>query len=53
MRLRCRDGYLIEDAVLKAVGTYAMLIEAPDGADEELIYKHAIEAIARMPEEER
>lgn len=51
VRIRCAEGYLIEDAVVKAVGTYATLIETPDGAGEELIFKHAIESVARMPEE--
>jgi sRNA-binding regulator protein Hfq len=50
VRIRCREGYLVEDAVVKAVGSYAIVIALPDGEHEELIYKHAIEAIARMPE---
>lgn len=51
VRVRCSEGYVIEDAVMKAVGTYAILIETPDGGGEELIFKHAVESVTRMPEE--
>ena len=50
MRIRCAGDHLIEDAVVKAVGTYAILVEMPDGESEELIFKHAIDTIARMAE---
>jgi hypothetical protein len=49
--IRCGDDHLIEDAVVKAVGIYAILIELPDGEHEELIFKHSIHSIARMAEE--
>jgi sRNA-binding regulator protein Hfq len=49
--IRCGDHHLIEDAVVKAVGTYAILVEMPDGEHEELIFKHSIDSIARMAEE--
>ncbi|MDQ7850937.1 MAG: hypothetical protein QN131_15500 [Armatimonadota bacterium] len=50
VRIRCADDYLVEDAVVKAVGAFAVLVELPDGEHEELIFKHAIESVARMPE---
>jgi sRNA-binding regulator protein Hfq len=50
VRIRCGGARLIEDAVVKAVGTYAILVEMPDGENEELIFKHAIDSVARIPE---
>lgn len=51
MRIRCGGDHLIVDAVVKAVGTYAILVEMPDGENEELIFKHAIDSIGRISEE--
>jgi len=51
VRIRCGGDHLIEDAVVKAVGTYAILVEMPDGENEELIFKHAIDSIGRIREE--
>jgi len=52
VRIRCGGDHLIEDAVVKAVGTYAILVEMPDGENEELIFKHAIDSIGRIRESE-
>ncbi len=51
VRIRCGGDHLIVDAVVKAVGTYAILVEMPDGENEELIFKHAIDSIGRIREE--
>ena len=43
VHLRCRDGYEVARAVVRDAGTYALLVETPDGL--ELFFKHAIISI--------
>jgi sRNA-binding regulator protein Hfq len=47
VHLRCRDGYEVARAVLRDVGTYALLVETADGL--ELFFKHAIISIRILP----
>lgn len=47
VHLRCRDGYEVARAVVRDVGTYALLVETPDGL--ELFFKHAIISIRVLP----
>lgn len=49
-RIRCAGGCVIEDAVVKDYGAYSILIETAEG--EELLFRHAILAIARMSEDQ-
>ena len=46
VHLRCRDGYEVPRAIIREAGTYALLVETPDGL--ELFFKHAIISI-RVP----
>jgi sRNA-binding regulator protein Hfq len=43
VHLRCRDGYEVARAIVRDAGTYALLVETPDGI--ELFFKHAIISI--------
>ena len=43
VHLRCRDGYEVAGAIIRDAGTYALLVETPDGV--ELFFKHAIISI--------
>ena len=43
VHLRCRDGYEVPRAIVRDAGTYALLVETPDGL--ELFFKHAIISI--------
>jgi sRNA-binding regulator protein Hfq len=43
VRIRCRDGYDIPNALVREIGTYTLLVEADGGP--ELLYKHAIISI--------
>jgi sRNA-binding regulator protein Hfq len=43
VHLRCRDGYEVAGAIVRDAGTYALLVETPDGL--ELFFKHAIISI--------
>jgi sRNA-binding regulator protein Hfq len=47
VHLRCRDGYEVPRAVVRDAGTYALLVETPDGL--ELFFKHAIISIRVLP----
>ncbi len=43
VHVRCRDGYEIPRALVREVGTYALLVESGGGT--ELVYKHGIISI--------
>ncbi len=47
VHLRCRDGYEVPRAIVRDAGTYALLVETPDGL--ELFFKHAIISIRILP----
>ena len=47
VHLRCRDGYEVPRAIVRDAGTYALLVETPDGL--ELFFKHAIISIRVLP----
>jgi len=47
VHLRCRDGYEVARAIVRDAGTYALLVETPDGL--ELFFKHAIISIRVLP----
>ena len=47
VHLRCRDGYEVPEAIIRDAGTYALLVETPDGL--ELFFKHAIISVRVLP----
>ena len=47
VHLRCRDGFEVAHAVVRDVGTHALLVETADGL--ELFFKHAIISIRILP----
>ncbi|HKX17424.1 MAG TPA: hypothetical protein VJT33_05375 [bacterium] len=47
VHLRCRDGYEVHEAIIRDAGTYALLVETPEGL--ELFFKHAIISVRVLP----
>jgi sRNA-binding regulator protein Hfq len=44
VRIRCRDGYEVSNAVIQAADAFGLLVTSPNGL--ELLYTHAVVSIA-------